>query len=113
MSNNKKKSMEERFDKQYSEGGRFWDDKVITPSMVKSFLRSSINAKLDEVVRGMEGMKKKHHIFECNGPRKDGTRKYEDWCDDENNCQSNDAVEVRTNNAALSSAIERINKLRE
>ena len=89
---NKKESWEERFDKEFHVGNISGCIKE-NPAKIKSFIRSEINAKLDEAVGEMEELQKPHE--EC----------YLDRCE---KCEA-----PRGYNAALSSAIERINKLRE
>jgi len=50
---------------------------------------------LDWVLGEVEGMKMKHHEFECSG-----TKIYENWCDDED-CPSESAKLIKAHNQAL------------
>lgn len=66
---------------------------------VKDFISSALDQQVAAIVEKLEGLKKVHKVFECNGAH-GGRGCYESWCDMET-CTSIEALEMKANNAAL------------
>lgn len=89
--------MEKRFDIEFLSPG---EATVVSSEVrLKSFFRSEFSTFLTSLAAEVEGRKKTHRVFECNGAH-GGKGCFESWCEDQN-CRSQDAVEVRAHNAAL------------
>lgn len=73
-------------------------------------VESALTTDREETLRVLEGMKQKHWVFECSGPRPDKTTKFEDWCDDPE-CRSDDNKRVKAHNTALDDAISELKKI--
>lgn len=65
----------------------------------------------EALVAGLEGMKRQHREFECNGAN-NGRGCFESWCDMAV-CVSQEALACRNYNAALNEAIALIRSSRE
>lgn len=57
--------------------------KIATPSDIHSFISKLLQSKEQELRENIEGMRKYHREFECNGAN-NGKGCYETWCEDQN-----------------------------
>ncbi len=77
-----------------------------------AFNKESAKLLLEEVKLAAEGMKRKHWVFECDGPRPNKTTKHEDFCGDPE-CRSDDNKAVIAHNNTLSDLISHLTNITE
>lgn len=85
-----------------------WLQKTLT-----SITENAVASERARLREGVEGMKRKHWVFECNGAH-GGKGCYETFCDDKSRlgeCTSKDAQTIRAHNAALTATLEALEKI--
>lgn len=78
-----------------------------------SITENAVASERARLREGVEGMKRKHWVFECNGAH-GGKGCYETFCDDKSRlgeCTSKDAQTIRAHNAALTATLEALEKI--
>ena len=68
------------YDKNECGGSSRW---LVAPSTVKVFIKGILLQEKTKWKGEVEGLRKVHHEFECNGAH-NGKGCYECWCDDQN-----------------------------
>jgi len=111
--NNTHKQVEAEFRTQYDELGlrpKKPTIKNLERELIIDYWRKALTlheqAVQERVVEVLEGMRKVHREFECNGAH-GGKGCYEDWCDMKT-CTSADALACKEFNKALDNAITKI-----
>ena len=69
---------------------------------LQDFIKQAISRTAESLKEAIKVEERKHKVFKCNG-----TKKYEDWCEDEN-CPSIDAKEIKSFNSVLRAVNEKL-----
>jgi len=76
-----------------------------------TLIEEELSRQREEMMEKVEGMKKEHREFECNGAN-NGKGCYEDWCNIET-CTSKDAIECKTYNQAIEDLLKALKEKKD